>query len=38
MNKEKYMNPELEIVQFESEDIITASGIGAGDDEGIGEI
>ncbi len=26
MNKEKYITPDLEIVEFEAEDVITTSG------------
>ena len=31
--KEKYMAPEMEIVEFENEDIITASGEGNSEDD-----
>lgn len=27
MNKEKYETPDMEIVEFETEDVITASGV-----------
>lgn len=29
--KEKYENPEMEIIEFETEDVITTSGIDDGD-------
>lgn len=28
---EKYMNPEIEIIVFENEDVITASGVDEGE-------
>lgn len=34
MKKESYQHPELEIVCFETEDVIRTSGIIPGDDEG----
>ncbi len=32
MNKKKYIDAEMEIIQFDAEDIITASGEDGGDD------
>ena len=35
--KERYETPEMEIVEFETEDVITSSGEIGGGDEGFGD-
>ena len=36
--KEKYITPETEVIRFESEDVITTSGIGDDTNGNIGDI
>lgn len=35
--REKYETPEMEVIEFETEDVITTSGVGGVDDPVIGD-